>query len=138
MFGSNVLVTNQQQRTTASGTESISGIHSFAVRYYNSLGRAATIVFARGKLLIPTYVRDRLYSLEQGRRLGMVFLQIGEDTGVKRRNTLLLAEGAFSKCKNLIICETIAANYDYYPLRRSCERANKRIRPAMGCALYPR
>lgn len=72
-----------------------------------------------------THLRARpAYSLQRGRRLGMVFLQIGED-GVARRNTLPPAPKALSKSKNLIICETIATNYDYYPPRWSYERANQ-------------
>lgn len=111
--------------------------HSFAVRYYNSLGRAAAIVFARGKLLIPTYVRDRLTRLNGDDGSEWFFSRLAK-TSAWHVGTRCCWPKALSKCKNLIICETIAANYDYYPPRRSYERASERIRPAMGCALYPR
>lgn len=72
-------------------------VHSFAARYCNSLEARLRSYLQRGELLNTHLRTGPARSLERGRRLGMVFLEIGEDAGVARRNTLPPAEDAFQE-----------------------------------------
>jgi len=118
-------------------------VYSFAARYCNSLKARLWSYLQRGELL-NTHLRTRLVrSLERGRRLGMVFLEIGEDAGVVRRNTLLSPVEDALQEQELNYLRNNSRQIMIIALRDGLanERASAHVRSStiyMGCRRNPR